>query len=137
MREEMLFCQSYLKRVRPLGALILPSVVLLALLCCVAASASSDVTAPAESVKQGSEIFNKRCIVCHNKQPGDNTPFGPPNLYTVFHARPTLTTPQAETIVTHGRGQMPAFGTILSHTEIRSVIAYLRKRAATAAPNKQ
>ena len=132
----MLFRQFDSKRAHLLSALILPAVLLFFVSRSVAA-ASSGQEAPAASTKQGSEIFHTRCIVCHNKQPGDNTPFGPPNLYTVFGAHPLLTPQQAEVIVVHGRGQMPSFGAILSRTEIRSVIAYLRKRAATGAPNKQ
>jgi mono/diheme cytochrome c family protein len=132
----MLFDRSYFKRVQPLSALILPGVVLLVLVCCLSASASSDTSTP-ETMKQGSEIFNKRCIVCHNKQPGDNTPFGPPNLYKVFGGHPAMTAQQAENIVVHGRGQMPSFGAILSRTEIKSVIAYLRNRAVNGASKKQ
>jgi len=134
-RGKGMLLQSNSKRVHILSALILPAVVLLYAVCSVGASASSD-TAASGTVNQGNEIFNKRCIVCHNKQLGDNTPFGPPNLYTVFGGRPLLTAQQAETIVVHGRGQMPAFGTILTRPEIRSVIAYLRKRAA-GTPRKQ
>src|SRR4051794_40423457 len=104
MREEMQFDRSYFKRAQPLSALILPGVVLLVLARSLLASASSD-TAAHQTVKQGSEIFNKRCIVCHNKKPGDNTPFGPPNLYKVFGGHPTMTAQQAENIVVHGRGQ--------------------------------
>jgi mono/diheme cytochrome c family protein len=128
--------RSYLKPLQALSALILPGVMMLIVARCLTASASSD-TATTDTVKQGSEIFNKRCIVCHNKQPGDNTPFGPPNLYTAFHGTGALTPQQAETIVVHGRGQMPSFAAILSRTEIRSVIAYLRKRSATGAATKQ
>jgi mono/diheme cytochrome c family protein len=132
----MLFRGSYLKRMQPLSALILPGVLLFAVARCLSASASSD-TANTDAVKQGGEIFQQRCIVCHNKRPGDNTPFGPPNLYKVFGSHPPLLTPQqAETIVVHGRAQMPAFGTVLTRTEIKSVLAYLRKRAATGATTK-
>lgn len=78
--------------------------------------------------KHGSEIFQKRCVACHNKQPGDDAPFGPPNLYTAFHRNPPLTVHDAETTIRDGKGTMPAFGTILSPGEIRSVITYLRTR---------
>lgn len=130
----MLFRQFVSKR--SVAVLVLPAIVALVASRGLAAQSNGDAAAP--SAKQGSEIFQTRCIVCHNKKPGDNTPFGPPNLYTVFGPpHPLLTPQQAETIVTHGRGQMPSFGPILSRTEIRSVIAYLRKRAAIAAPKKQ
>jgi len=132
----MSFRQLNLKCLQSLSALILPGLMMLVVASGLAASASTETATP-DTVKQGSEIFNKRCIVCHNKKPGDNTPFGPPNLYTAFHKKPALTAQQAEAVVVHGRGQMPAFGTILSRTEIKNVIAYLRNRPATAAPNQQ
>jgi mono/diheme cytochrome c family protein len=84
--------------------------------------------APQAPAREGDAIFHKRCIVCHNKQRGDDSPFGPPNLYTAFHGQPPLTTKVAETIIVNGKGQMPAFGAVLSRTEIHQVIAYLRTR---------
>lgn len=78
--------------------------------------------------KHGSEIFQKRCVSCHNKQPGDDAPFGPPNLYTSFRRTPPLTVHDAEATIRDGKGNMPAFGAILSPGEIKSVITYLRTR---------
>ena len=92
---------------------------------CTSAFATDAPAAP--SAKQGDQIFHQRCIVCHNKQPEDTTPFGPPNLYKVFRSH-AVTTAQAETIITNGKGQMPSFKTILTRPEIRSVISYLRSR---------
>ena len=77
---------------------------------------------------QGDEIFHQRCIVCHNKQPGDTTPFGPPNLYAAFQGPNAIKPAQAEQIITNGKGRMPAFGTMLTKTQIRDVIAYLKSR---------
>src|SRR3974390_539234 len=111
-----------------LPSTVIFTVMILFGLHCAKASAVQPDDAGA-TVKQGDEIFHKRCVVCHNKQPGDTTPFGPPNLYTVFRGHPTTLTPtQAETIVMNGRGQMPSFKAVLTRTEIRSVIAYLRSR---------
>jgi mono/diheme cytochrome c family protein len=76
----------------------------------------------------GDEIFHKRCIACHNKQRDDDSPFGPPNLYLAFHGKTPITAKVAESIIVNGKGQMPAFGTVLTRTEIRQVIAYLRAR---------
>jgi len=80
------------------------------------------------STRRGEEVFQKRCVACHNKKPGDDVPFGPPNLYSAFHRTPPLSEREAETTIRDGKGNMPAFGAILSASEIRSVIAYLRKR---------
>lgn len=79
-------------------------------------------------VQQGARIFHERCATCHNKQPADDSPFGPPNLYRAFRGQPPLSRTQAETIIENGRNAMPAFGGVLSRTEIASVIAYLRRR---------
>ncbi len=79
------------------------------------------------TVKHGDEIFHQKCIICHNQQPGNNLPFGPPNLYTVFRGK-QITPQQAETIITTGKGGMPSFRNVLTKSDIRSVIAYLRTR---------
>ncbi len=83
---------------------------------------------PTAATKRGAEIFQKRCVACHNKQPGDESPFGPPNLYSAFRNTPPLSVHDAETIIRNGKGTMPPFASILSPSDIRSVIAYLRKR---------
>jgi mono/diheme cytochrome c family protein len=94
-------------------------------------AASWAATTPTQ-IKHGSEIFQTRCIVCHNKKPGDNSPFGPPNLYAAFKGKTAITTTQAETIITNGKSPMPSFGSVLSKDEIASVVAYLKTQAATA-----
>lgn len=76
--------------------------------------------------KRGKAIFQQRCIACHNKLPGQSAPFGPPNLYGIFKGPSAITTKQAEEIITHGKGAMPAWGTVLTHSDIEAVIAYLR-----------
>ena len=74
----------------------------------------------------GAQVFHARCISCHDKQPGDDSPFGPPNLFSEFKKK-AITHSQAETIIVHGKGPMPPFGAVLSKTEIQSVIEYLNK----------
>ena len=74
----------------------------------------------------GSQVFHARCISCHNQQPGDNSPFGPPNLFSEFK-RKAITHSQAEVVIVHGKGTMPPFGTVLSKGEIQRVIEYLNK----------
>jgi mono/diheme cytochrome c family protein len=77
---------------------------------------------------QGKAIFHQRCVGCHNQQPGEAAPFGPPNLYTAFKGQQAITSEEAEIIIARGKGQMPAFGNVLSKHAIRSVISYLRAR---------
>jgi mono/diheme cytochrome c family protein len=92
------------------------------------AQPAADSTA-AVSAKQGDAIYHKRCTGCHNKQRDDDSPFGPPNLYMALHGQKALSARAAEEIVIKGKGPMPAFGAVLSKSEIRSVIAYLRTPA--------
>ncbi len=81
--------------------------------------------------QQGEVIFKAQCIGCHNKQPGDTTPFGPPNLHGIIGTNSAATPPQitsqvaAATIKT-GKGIMPSFDGKLSPQDISNVVAYLK-----------
>lgn len=87
-------------------------------------AATRTVAAESPAAKRGGLIFHKRCTTCHNKQPDDMSPFGPPNLYQVFRHK-TISVAQATQIIHHGKGPMPAFGTSITDSQIRDVIAYL------------
>ncbi len=80
--------------------------------------------------KRGSAIFQQNCVSCHNKQPGDTTPFGPPNLHGIFSSKPMVNPPvtpaKATDIIKNGIAPMPAFGSILTDAQISDLIAYLR-----------
>jgi mono/diheme cytochrome c family protein len=90
-------------------------------------------TAPAPAMnakaKRGAAIFQQNCVSCHNKQPGDTTPFGPPNLHGIFGSKPLappVTPAQATDTIKKGKAPMPAFGGILSDAQISDLIAYLK-----------
>jgi mono/diheme cytochrome c family protein len=80
--------------------------------------------------KRGAAIFQQNCVSCHNKQPGDSTPFGPPNLHGIFSPKPLVSPPvtpaQATDIIRKGIAPMPAFGAILTDAQINDLIAYLK-----------
>ena len=80
--------------------------------------------------KRGAAIFQQNCVSCHNKQPTDNTPFGPPNLHGIFSSKPMVTPPvtpaQATDTIKNGKAPMPAFGSILTEAQINDLIAYLK-----------
>lgn len=77
-------------------------------------------------VKQGETIFKEKCVGCHNKQPGDTTPFGPPNLNGIFKGPTPLSTKKAEDVITNGTTTMPGWGKVLTKDDIGNVIAYLK-----------
>jgi mono/diheme cytochrome c family protein len=80
--------------------------------------------------KRGAAVFQQNCVSCHNKQPGDTTPFGPPNLHGIFSSKPLVTPPitpaQAPDVIKKGKAPMPAFGSILTDAQIGDLIAYLK-----------
>jgi mono/diheme cytochrome c family protein len=80
--------------------------------------------------KRGAAVFQQNCVSCHNKQPGDTAPFGPPNLHGIFSSKPLITpaiTPaQATETIKKGKAPMPAFGGILTEAQIGELIAYLK-----------
>ena len=78
--------------------------------------------------KQGETIFKAQCIGCHNKQPGDTTPFGPPNQQWNHwkHYSPQVTSQEAATTIKNGKGIMPPFEGKLTTQDINSVVAYLK-----------
>jgi mono/diheme cytochrome c family protein len=108
------------------------SIVVICFAACIAGTASSWAAAASpDRIRHGSEIFQTRCIACHNKKPGDNSPFGPPNLYSVFKGAKAITTVQAQTIIKNGRSPMPSFRSVLSNEDVQSVVTYLKIQAAS------
>lgn len=81
--------------------------------------------APDSGAKRGDALFHERCVNCHNKQAGDTTPFGPPNLHGILRNK-VITPAEAAAIIRQGKGQMPPFGAVLKANEIDDLIAYLK-----------
>jgi mono/diheme cytochrome c family protein len=92
----------------------------------------ADTAKPVMSVraKRGEAIFQQNCASCHNKQPDDTTPFGPPNLHGIFSSKPlvhpAMTPAQAADFIKKGAAPMPAFAGILTDAQINDLIAYLK-----------
>jgi mono/diheme cytochrome c family protein len=89
-------------------------------------SAAADTVS--SRARHGEVIFKQRCISCHNKQPGDTSPFGPPNLSGIFRGPTPITIKQATDIIANGKATMPGWGTVLSKSDIGDVIAYLKTK---------
>ena len=108
----------------PVAVLIAPALILGAINLPPSSAMASETNSA--RVKQGEDIFKQKCVGCHNKQPGDTTPFGPPNLNGIFKGPTPLSTKKAEEIITNGTTTMPQFGKVLSKNDIDDVIAYLK-----------
>jgi mono/diheme cytochrome c family protein len=105
---------------------IMPASVLMCAAFMVSSAAAADATGG--KAKHGEALFKERCISCHNKQPGDTSPFGPPNLNGIFRKPARITTKEAASIITNGKSPMPGFGTVLSPGDIDDLIAYLKTK---------
>jgi mono/diheme cytochrome c family protein len=107
---------------------ILSSVLSIAgvLLAGTAGIAAAQKPAASAKVKHGETVFKANCIGCHNKEPGDTTPFGPPNLHGVLGKNPVLTPQQATETIKQGKGVMPPFAGKLNDSDINAVVAYLK-----------
>jgi mono/diheme cytochrome c family protein len=81
--------------------------------------------------KLGETVFKAQCIGCHNKQPGDTTPFGPPNLHGIIGTNtgatpPQITSQEAALTIRAGKGIMPPFDGKLTPQDISNLVAYLK-----------
>jgi mono/diheme cytochrome c family protein len=92
----------------------------------------ADTAKPVMSAKakRGAAIFQQNCVSCHNKQPDDTTPFGPPNLHGILSSKPMVTpaptVAQVTETIKNGKAPMPAFGSILTDAQINDLLAYLK-----------
>lgn len=80
----------------------------------------------ATKAKRGVTVFEQHCIAYRNKQPGNTAPFGPPNLNGIFPSPSLLTTKQAEGIIAIGKVATPAWGAVLTQSDIDDMVAYLK-----------
>ncbi len=83
---------------------------------------------PAIAQSTGKAIFSQQCAVCHGATGKSDTQLG-----RILRALP-LDSPEVKKlsdaaladVVKHGKGKMPEFGTKLSDSQIKEVIAYVR-----------
>ena len=86
------------------------------------------------SAKQADELFNRNCARCHGADGRGETPMGKvlkaPNLSDPdwWQQNPNLTSAKTlRSIVTRGKGAMPAFGKTLTRSEINLLVDRVRK----------
>jgi cytochrome c6 len=79
----------------------------------------------------GEATFKQKCAVCHGPDGAGATAMG--RTFKLQDLRSpavqNLTDAQLIEIVTKGKGKMPAYGTQLTSTQIKGVVAYLRELA--------
>jgi mono/diheme cytochrome c family protein len=96
----------------------------------------SFVTVRAEDTAAGASVFKAKCSTCHGPDGSGNTPVGK-SLQTADLRSPEVqkkSDAELTESVSEGKGNMPAFKTILTEDEIHAVLKYVRTFASKAAP---
>ena len=76
-----------------------------------------------QSVSAGAEIYNENCAICHGEQL--RTTGAAPDLKKLTADRKDF----FEKIVNDGKGQMPAWGGVITDEQREAIWAYIRSRA--------
>ena len=96
--------------------------------------ADTGTSAAGGDVAAGERIYKQRCVLCHGPEgkgdgPGAAALNPKPRNHTDASYMSTQTDEQLLHSIRDGKGQMPAWGKILSEEEMHSVLAYIRTLA--------
>ncbi len=101
-------------------------------LWCWAAAAACAVATPAVARAQaGADIFRVRCVMCHGPQGRGNGPMAsamnPRPIDLADSSKRLATTDSAVAdVIRRGRRGMPAFSSMLSRSQVDSLVAFLK-----------
>jgi cytochrome c6 len=75
----------------------------------------------------GEAIYKQRCAMCHGADGAADTPAGKVFKAASYKDPAVMKTPDADLIlvIKNGKNKMPAFGTMLTEEQIKSVLAYV------------
>ena len=99
------------------------------------------VPASIAAVDAGADVYKAKCVTCHAKDGSGNTPVGK-SLQSADLRSPEVqkkSDAELSTSISDGKGNMPAFKTLISEDEVHSVLAYVRTLASKgdSAPKKK
>jgi mono/diheme cytochrome c family protein len=114
------------------------SLLVVVLACSLLAVVSSSAAAEDPA---GATVYKAKCLTCHAKDGSGNTPVGKSLQSADLRSPEVQKKSDAELTesVSEGKGNMPAFKTLLSEDEIHSVLGYVRTLApkSDSAPKKK
>ena len=88
----------------------------------------------------GASVYKAKCLTCHAKDGSGDTPVGKSLQSADLRSPEVQKKSDAEltTSISEGKGNMPAFKTLISEDEIHSVLSYVRTLAkGDSAPKKK
>lgn len=86
------------------------------------------VVAPAFAQSGGSDVYKTKCQMCHGADGSGSTPAGKALKAASFKDAPIVSASEGDliTVVTKGKGKMPAEQGKLTDAQIKAVVAYVR-----------
>jgi len=92
------------------------------------------VAAPGSAAAEesaGANIYKAKCLTCHAKDGSGNTPVGKSLQSADLRSPEVQKKSDAELTesISEGKGNMPAFKTLLSEDDVHSVLSYVRTLA--------
>ncbi len=105
------------------GAIALLFIVMFALTCWGQEKQSSD-SLPL-NIGSGRRLVHASCETCHSISPG-KVSIGPNLFGEIEGEHPRNNAAQVSMIVKNGKNKMPAFGDVLTKTDIDCIVAYLK-----------
>jgi mono/diheme cytochrome c family protein len=99
-----------------------------------AATADTAAEAAMDPVALGNKVYQERCALCHGPEGKGDGPAAAglnpkPRNHTDGKYMNTRTDDQLLEVIRHGKGGMPAWGGILTETEIHAVLKHVRSLA--------
>ena len=99
-----------------------------------AATPTETSTASADPLADGAQSYKQRCVLCHGAEgKGDGVGAAGLNPKPRNHTDGTYMKSRTDAdligVITNGKGQMPAWGKILTEQQIQHVLAYVRTLA--------
>jgi len=89
----------------------------------------------------GANVYKAKCLTCHAKDGSGNTPVGKSLQSADLRSPEVQKKSDAELTesISEGKGNMPAFKTLITEDEIHSVLSYVRTLAprGDSAPKKK
>lgn len=103
--------------------------------------AATGSTPPGDELALGTKVYQDRCVLCHGAQgKGDGVGAAgldpKPRNHTDGAYMNARTDDQLIEVIKNGKGNMPAWGAILSDAEIHAVLKHVRSLAVPPYPGK-
>jgi mono/diheme cytochrome c family protein len=91
--------------------------------------AIAGTAAAAGAQSSGADVYKAKCVMCHAADGSGSTPAGKSMKVEPFTAPDLVKASESDlvSLITNGKGKMPAYAGKLTDEQIKDVTAYIRK----------